>query len=226
MYQYLFFDLDGTLTQSEFGIMNSIIYALKKMGIEEEDKEAMRHLIGPPLITSFKDFYHMNDEESEQAIKYYRECYNGGELFNAPLYDGIKETLKTLQAAGKKLYVVTSKPTVYADRIVEHFEVRKYFEGVIGPGISNKKYDKAELVKKAMDTVQESFGATPASAFLMIGDRLYDIEGAKANGIASAGVLYGYGSREELETAGATYIVAHPGDIIGVAEGVPPAPAV
>ena len=124
MYKYVFFDLDGTLTQSEFGIINSVIYALNKMGVEVGDRELVKRFIGPPLLVSFKEFYKMSDEDAEKAASLYRECYNAGEIFNAPLFDGIEELLKKLTEAGIKLYVVTSKPEVFAKRILEHYGIK------------------------------------------------------------------------------------------------------
>ena len=209
MYKYVFFDLDGTLTQSEFGIINSIMYALNKMNIKVEDPESIKRFIGPPLMQSFKKFYDMNDSDAEQATNYYREYYNAGEMYNAPLYDGIEETLKTLKENGKKLYVVTSKPTVFASRIVEKFDIMKYFEEVIGPDLSDKEYTKDDLVKIAIEKTKGN-----AEECIMIGDRFYDIDGAKSNNIDSVGVTYGYGSKEELVKAGAVYIAETPKDIL------------
>ena len=217
MYKYVFFDLDGTLTQSEFGIINSIVYALNKMGIEVEDRESVKRFIGPPLIVAFKDFYKMSEEDAEKAAGYYRECYKAGEIFNAPLYDGIEDTLKKLKEAGKELYVVTSKPAVFAERIVEHYDIAKYFEEVIGPDLSDKSYTKDELVAAAM--AKTTTGEPDLSEYLMVGDRYYDIDGAKANGIDSVGVLFGYGTRDELEKAGATHIAETPADITTIAIG-------
>ena len=205
MYKNVFFDLDGTLTQSEFGIINSVIYALSRVGIEESDPQALKRFIGPPLGKAFKEFYQMDDSDADKATAIYREYYSAGEMFNAPLYPGIKDTLRTLYEKGHKLYVVTSKPTVFAEKIVEHFEVLKYFEGVIGPELGNKSYTKEELVSAAMNKAAEDGNINPDD-YIMIGDRYFDIDGAKANGIASIGVLYGYGNRKELEEAGATYI--------------------
>ena len=215
MYKYLFFDLDGTLTQSEFGIINSIIYALGQMGIEVDDPESVKRFIGPPLIKAFKDFYQMNDEDASKAAVIYRERYSGGEMYNAPLYPGIAEVVKTLYDKGFKLYVVTSKPTVYAEKIVEHFDILQYFENVIGPQLGDKSYSKDELVATAIKEAAGDGEINPAD-YVMIGDRFYDIDGANANGIDSIGVLYGYGKREELEEAGATLIAETTEDILKV----------
>ena len=210
MYRYVFFDLDGTLTQSEFGIINSVIYALNKMGIEVGDRELVKRFIGPPLMVSFKEFYKMSDEDAEKAASLYRECYNAGEIFNAPLFDGIEALLKKLTEAGIKLYVVTSKPEVFANRILEYYGIKQFFQKVIGPDLSEKDSSKAKMVKMAMDDTSDDPKTTE---YVMVGDRFYDIEGAKANGIDSIAVLYGYGNREEFEKAGATHIVNTPEDI-------------
>ncbi len=219
MYKYIFFDLDGTLTQSEFGIINSIIYALNSMGIEVDDPQSVKRFIGPPLILAFKDFYGMSDEDAEKAARFYRERYNEGEMFNAPLYEGIENALKSLKDNGCRLYVVTSKPAVFARKIVEHFDIMKYFEAIIGPDLGDKSYSKAELVARAISEAGESENRNDSytvSDFVMIGDRFYDIEGAVANDIDSIGVLYGYGNLKELEDAGATHIAETAGDIVRI----------
>ena len=206
VFQYAFFDLDGTLTQSEFGILNSILYALEKMNYKVEDKESIRCFIGPPLVQSFMQFCQMSEEDAKQATAYYREHYNGGEMYNAPLYEGIEETLRDLYEKGVKLYVVTSKPTFFAQRIVEHFDILKYFEKVIGPELKDVNYTKEELIRQAMCDISPDDTDAIRSTCVMVGDRMYDIEGAVNNRIASIGVLYGYGSEDELRDAGATFI--------------------
>ncbi|HCA21580.1 MAG TPA: phosphoglycolate phosphatase [Lachnospiraceae bacterium] len=211
-YKYIFFDLDGTVTQSEFGIIRSARVALKKMGIDtssESDKDMLK-FIGPPLYNSFHDFYGMNEEDSLKAVQYYREYYEAGGLFDAPLYDGIKEVIETLSESGRDVFIVTSKPGVIAERIVEHFGLSDSIISVIGPDKSEKSPKKKALIERAMNEND----ITDKSAVVMIGDRMYDIEGANEVGVDSIGVLYGYGSREELEEAGATYIAPNPRDIL------------
>lgn len=213
MYNYVFFDLDGTLTQSEFGILNSVAFALEKLGIKVDNKESLKKFIGPPLAASFRDFFGMDEENIEKAIGYYRECYNGGEIFNAPLYDGIEETLKTLSDNGVKMFVVTSKPAHMAKKIIEHFDISKYFEDVVGPDLKDRSYSKKELVEAAINKTTD----TPdLKDYIMIGDRCFDIEGAVGNNIDSIGVLYGYGNKEEFEEAGATYIIEKPKNILEI----------
>jgi len=206
MYKYAFFDLDGTLTKSEFGIMNSILYALQKMNYKVEDKESIKCFIGPPLVQSFMEFCRMSEEDAKQATAYYREHYNGGEMYNAPLYEGIEEMLRELHENGTKLYVVTSKPTFFAQRIVEHFDILKYFVKVIGPELKDINYTKEELIRQAMCDISPKDPDAVRSSCVMVGDRLYDIEGAVKNQIDSIGVLYGYGSEKELVDAGASFI--------------------
>ena len=213
MYNYVFFDLDGTLTQSEFGILNSVAFALEKLGIKVENKESLKKFIGPPLAASFRDYFGLDEENIEKAIGYYRECYNGGEIFNAPLYDGIEETLKTLSDNGVKMYVVTSKPAHMAKKIIEHFDIAKYFEDVVGPDLKDRSYSKKELVEAAINKTTDN---PNLKDYIMIGDRCFDIEGAVGNNIDSIGVLYGYGNREEFEEAGATYIIDFPKDIVKI----------
>lgn len=213
MYNYVFFDLDGTLTQSEFGILNSVAFALEKLGIKVDNKESLKKFIGPPLAASFRDFFGMDEENIEKAIGYYRECYNGGEIFNAPLYDGIEQTLKTLFDNGVKMFVVTSKPAHMAKKIIEHFDISKYFEDVVGPDLKDRSYSKKELVEAAINKTTD----TPnLKDYVMIGDRCFDIEGAVGNNIDSIGVLYGYGNKEEFEEAGATYIIEKPKNILEI----------
>ena len=210
MYNYVFFDLDGTLTQSEFGIIDSIKYALSQLGIDEQNPESLKRFIGPPLWDAFKNFYELSDENAEKAVAFYRDYYSKGGLYNAPLYDGIYETVKTLYEAGKGLFVVTSKPTVFAKRIVDHFGLGEYFSGVIGPELSDKGYGKKELIEQAMEK------CTDSGKCLMVGDRHFDIDGATEAGIDSVGVLYGYGTLEELKAAGATYIINHASELIDI----------
>lgn len=210
-YKYIFFDLDGTITQSEFGIIRSARVALEKIGIDSsfESDDDMKKFIGPPLYNSFHDFYGMSEEDSEKAVKYYREYYEVSGLFDAPLYDGIRELVDKLFADGKKLFVVTSKPADIAKRIIEHFGLDSKFVCVIGPDRSERSPSKKELIERA---ISEN-SIVDKSKVVMIGDRKYDIEGANDAGVDSIGVLYGYGSYEELKTAGATYIVKIPKEI-------------
>lgn len=219
MKKYIFFDLDGTLTESASGIISSARYALKKMGIEDTDPEKEKAFIGPPLSVGFRELYGLTGEDIETAIRYHREYYNAGAYKDAPLYHGIEETLEKLQGEGRLLFIVTSKPIYLAEKVAAHFQLERFISEVVGPDAEKKSAGKAELIRKAAECVVRSFGEGALTEeevlrdTVMVGDRLYDIEAAKEVGIPSVGVLYGYGSREELVQAGADELAEHPGDI-------------
>ena len=211
MYKYIFFDLDGTLTQSEFGIMAAAVRALNHFGIETPSKEILKKFIGPPLYVSFHDFYGLSDEDSREAIKIYREYYVKEGVYQAPLYDGIKDMLETLKDTGCTLMITTSKPETMAVTVAENDGIFEYFNGIIGPALDEQDPNKAILIQRAMAKL--SLTERDLKDIIMIGDRFYDIEAACEVGIDSIGVLYGYGSEDELKNAGATYIAKEVSDI-------------
>ena len=202
MYNTILFDLDGTLTDSEPGIINSIEYALKKYDIEMENKADLRKFLGPPLKESFKQFCGFSEEKAEQAVEFYREYFRARGIFENTVYEGIVELLEALKAQNKKLIVATSKPEPFTYRILEHFDLMKYFDFVAGSNMDNTRCKKDEVIAYALN----SCGITDLQSVVMIGDREHDIIGANKVGIVSIGVLYGYGDLQELEAAGATYI--------------------
>lgn len=204
-YKYLLFDLDGTLTEPGLGITNSIIYALDKFGIKENDRESLYRFIGPPLMDSFMEFYNFDEEKARKAMGYYREYFSEKGLFENRVYDGIKELLSQLKAGGYRLLVATSKPTEYSLRILDKFELLEYFEYVSGSSLSENNSAKSIIIHNAINALGITEEAR--SQVLMIGDRHHDIDGAGFNGIDSLAVLYGYGNLEEFKKAGATYIV-------------------
>ena len=195
MYDICFFDLDGTIIDSSPGITNSVMYALEKFGIEETEREKLYKFIGPPLTDSFARFYGFDDEKSGKAV-----------------YPGFEKSLKALKAAGKRLFVATSKPEVYARRIIEHFDLDQYFEYVAGMELDGGRGSKAEVIGYLIDTCRMQ----DKKRILMIGDREHDVLGAKQEGLDCMGVLYGFGNREELEKAGAVYVAGTPEDIAGI----------
>ena len=208
-YSTVFFDLDGTLVDSGEGVRNSVVYALKKFGIEVENKDSLSCFIGPPLVVSFKTFFGFDDENADRGVSYYREYYKDKGIFEGYVYDGIEDTLKRLKAAGKRVMVATSKPEEFAKRVLEKFGIAKYFDFIAGATLDEKtRANKIEIMKYAFD----SSGASPEDT-IMVGDRLFDIEGAKHFGMECIAVLYGYGSREEFEQYGAEYIVESAEDI-------------
>ena len=198
MFEHIFFDLDGTLTKSEFGIVDSVEYALEKFGIKERDRESLKRFIGPPLYNSFQSYYGFDDEQAEEAVRLYREFYISEGLYRTPLYDGIKESLEAL-CRDHCLYVVTAKPEETAKIIVGNLKISPYLKAVVGPDPVKKDYDKSGLIRRALT----EHNIEDKNSVVMVGDREYDILGAKECAISSVGVLYGYGTREELTKAGA-----------------------
>ena len=208
-YSTVFFDLDGTLVDSGEGVRNSVEYALKKFGIEVENKDSLSCFIGPPLVVSFKTFYGFDDENADRGVAYYREYYKDKGIFEGYVYDGIEETLKRLKASGKRVMVATSKPEEFAKRVLEKFGIAKYFDFIAGATLDEKtRANKIEIMQYAFD----SCGVSPSDT-IMVGDRLFDIEGAKHFGMECIAVLYGYGSQEEFERYGAEYIVETAEDV-------------
>ncbi|WP_321336764.1 HAD hydrolase-like protein [uncultured Cohaesibacter sp.] len=196
----LFFDLDGTLTDPKAGIIGSTHYALEKLGISDIPED-LDWVIGPPLRESFEVM--VGPELADKGVEAYREHYSVTGLFDNEVYAGIPELLTELKAAGHPLYVATSKPHVFANPILERFELASYFDAVFGAELDGTRGNKADLLTYAL----EKTGAEAASS-VMIGDRKHDILGGKANGMKTVSLLWGYGSREEFETAGTDKIVA------------------
>lgn len=206
---YLLFDLDGTLTEPEEGITNSIKYALRKFDIEETDRQKLRLCIGPPLLDCFRDFWGFDQQKAELAVVYYREYFATKGIFENRVYDGIPQLLQTLHAAGHKILLATSKPEEYATRILEHFDLLPYFTAVVGNTLKEERPKKQDV----LFYIKKLFPDIHVRNTLMIGDRKYDVQGADALGIECAGVLYGHGSKEELTEAGAKYLFASPGEL-------------
>jgi phosphoglycolate phosphatase len=203
-YKYILFDLDGTLTDSGIGITNSVMYALKKYGIAVSDRRELNRFIGPPLTDSFQNFYGFTEGEAKKAVEYYREYYRDKGIFENYLYEGFEDLLRVLKENNKILIVATSKPEVFAKQILEHFGVDQYFTHIAGSNLDGTRVNKDEVIRYAL----KSCKITDLSNAIMIGDREHDVIGAKKVGIDSMGVLFGYGSRKELEKAGANFIAA------------------
>lgn len=210
MYEYILFDLDGTLTDPGEGITNSVAYALKKFNISVEDKTELYRFIGPPLIYSFMNFYGLNYENGLKAVEYYREYFSVTGIFENKLFDGIHKLLAEIKKSGKKIALATSKPEQYAVRILDHFDLTQYFDFIGAATMDETRSIKADVITYTLDNL----GITDKSKVVMIGDRHHDIDGANQNDLDSIGVLFGYGSRDELENAGATYIAETINDII------------
>ncbi|TYT73237.1 HAD family hydrolase [Desulfobotulus mexicanus] len=202
------FDLDGTLTDPKEGITRSVQYALNKMGIIEENLNDLIHFIGPPLKHSFMAHYAFNEEKAMEAIVYYREYFSDRGIFENLRFDGIDNILSRLVQKKKKLFVATSKPTVFAKTITDTFGLSSYFEEVVGSELDGSRCEKASVIRHIFNRHDIEKEKT-----LMIGDREHDVIGARKNGIASLGVGFGYGSRRELEKAGADYFAANLSDL-------------
>lgn len=208
-YDVVLFDLDGTLTDPGIGITNSVMHALRKYGIEVADRKSLYKFIGPPLIESFERHYGFSHDEAVKSVDYYREYYKDKGIYENSVYDGIENLLAYLSENGKKIILATSKPEPFAKEILRHFDLEKYFLFAAGSTMSETRTNKAEVIEYALSEC----GITDKSSVVMVGDREHDIIGANKNGIDSIGVLFGYGSREELEAAGATYIAEKVEDI-------------
>ncbi|CAM3243322.1 HAD family hydrolase [Paenibacillus lupini] len=200
-YSHILFDLDGTLTDPKLGITSAIQYALSKFSIEIDNLDVLDPFIGPPLAGSFKEFYGFTDDQCSQAITYYREYFAKRGMYENVRYEGIKELLAALKELGANLFVATSKPTFFAEKIISHFEMSEYFDFIGGSNLDNTRVDKGEVIEHVMQTC----GIASEDA-IMIGDRKHDIIGAKRHGMDSIGVGYGYGSEEELRLAEPTYL--------------------
>lgn len=211
MFETLLFDLDGTLTDPFEGITNSVVHALEKFGIAVEDRRTLTKFIGPPLFDSFTHFYGMDEVTARQAITYYREYFETTGLFENAVYPDIPPVLEELRRRGKRLVVATSKPEKFAVQIMKHFSLDGYFSLIAGATLDDTRIKKADVIAYAL---AESGADGRSSA--MIGDREHDIFGAKANGLYSVGVLYGFGSREELLRAGADAIAATPHALLNI----------
>lgn len=209
MYKTVLFDLDGTLTDPGIGITNSVMYALEKFGIKVEDRTSLYKFIGPPLKESYAKYFHFAGEDINRAVRYYREYYSEKGIFENVLYDGIADVLDRIKSSGRKIILATSKPDEFAVKILKHFRIDQYFDFVAAATMDETRTAKADVIAYAI----ESCNITDLQSTVMVGDRENDILGAKAFGIDSIGVLYGYGSREELQSAGAAYLAESVEDI-------------
>ena len=208
-FKYIFFDLDGTLTESHTGIINSICYSLDKLGISGYDRSELYKFIGPPLTDCYKSVFGFSEEKALEALYLYREYYTETGMFQNKVYDGIPQLLNSLKNIGKQLFLATSKPEEMAKEILEHFGLSEYFNGIYGSTLDETRTDKTSVIKYA---VRES-GITECDKTVMVGDRKFDVTGAAKNGIKCIGALYGYGTREELNAAGAYCLAETVGDL-------------
>ncbi|MDE7107654.1 MAG: HAD family hydrolase [Clostridiales bacterium] len=211
MFKNILFDLDGTLTDSFEGIANSALYALHKMGVTQYNKSNLNFFIGPPLYDSFGRIFDGDEQKVQRAVTLYREYFAECGWKVNRVYDGVPQMLIQLKDIGKTLLVATSKPELFARRIVEHFDLNKYFVFVAGASMDASRTKKASVIEYAI----ASTGIDKADT-IMIGDRNHDILGAKQCGLKSMGVLYGYGDLPEHTAAGADYIAETPQDVVKI----------
>lgn len=217
-YKTYLFDLDGTLTDSGRGIINAVRYSLKRFGDEIPEEETLLKFIGPPLWESFETFLGFSREKAENAVKLYREYYNETGLFENSVYSGIPELLEALRSDGAKLAVATSKPEVFSLKILERFDLLKYFDSVTGSELDGTRTEKSDVIACALEKFTAR-GKSPEeikSGAVMVGDRKHDIIGARKNGLPCIAVLYGYGDETEFREYGADYIVKTPQDITDI----------
>jgi len=208
---HIFMDLDGTITESGPGIVNAVRSMFDRIGVREDDAERLRSFIGPPVTVQLKRLYGFSEEDAQRAYRFFREYYERTGMFENRLYDGIVEAVEAIREAGAHVYVATAKPEFIALPILEHFGILSLFERVFAVRREEGIFDKLQVLQ----FVAGELGPLPGP--LMVGDRRYDIEGGRAVGFATAGVLYGYGSRGELLEAGADYLVDSVADLPALA---------
>lgn len=197
-FKYVFFDLDGTITDTKEGIINSIFHSLKYYpSIKLPKQEELYSFIGPPLAASYEKFFGMDAQTARQAVEYYREYYRPTGVFECVLYDGIHRLLEDLHKIGAKIFLATSKPEIFAKKSLERFGISKYFEGIFGSTLDGSRVEKSDIIKYVISHIPDF---QPSEA-VMIGDTVYDIEGAKENSLKSIAVTYGYGKDEDLKSA-------------------------
>ncbi len=204
----IMFDVDGTIFDTSEGVSASILYALEKIGEKPLAKEILQKFIGPPLMEGFMSFAGVSAENANTAIEYYREIYTPKGVYMAKLYGGITELLDDLCKKGKSLFVISSKPTVFVEKLFEKFEIEKYFKDIAEVRFDNCEISKEDLINSVIKKYSLDISDT-----VMVGDRKFDIDGAKAVGVRSVGVTYGFGSSEELLFHGADFIANSPEEI-------------
>ena len=208
-YDFIAFDLDGTLTNPERGLLSAFVYCFKKLGVPYESKESLKRYIGPPLYDEWQKDFGWSFDEASHAVEIFREYYNIYGWWDNEVYQGIEMLLTELKARGKKLVVATSKPEVTSKKVLRFFGLDKYFDYIAGASMNGSEDLKWQILTRALNAV-----GAEKSASILVGDRKYDAEGAKICGIDSLGVLWGHGSREELESSGFEYVSEDVSDVL------------
>lgn len=205
----ILFDLDGTLTDSAEGVIRSVQHMQEKMGFKVWETADLKFIVGPPLMKTFTEDFAMDRETAEKAVVVFRERYTSIGMYENKVYDGVEEMLAALKAKGKRMGVATSKKEELAVEILEHFGIAKYFDVIGGDQREIGRDTKAKVIDHVLETLQAE-----KDDVIMVGDRMFDIEGAHALGIPCIAVEYGYGDREEFEAYGADYIVATAEEVV------------
>lgn len=208
-YQTILFDLDGTLTDSAPGILNSVRYACRKLELPLPEEAVLRRFLGPPLPASFQEYLHLDEAGTRRAVEAFREYYPAKGIFENEVYPGVPALLAALKSAGRRVVMATSKPEVFARRIMEHFSLEGYFDAICGATIDERRTDKGDVIAYALETA----GVTDLRHTVMVGDREHDVKGAARNGLPCIGALYGYGSAAELHAAGAVALAGTVADL-------------
>ena len=212
MYKYILFDLDGTLIEPKEGITKCVAYALEKLNIHVNNLDDLTVFIGPPLIDSFMTYYHLTKEEADQAVKYYRERFKERGVIECELYPHILDILKEIKKLDKKIILATSKPEIFARKILERFDISKYFELIVGATLDGSRGEKSGVIEYALNEA----GVKDLKEAIMVGDRKFDILGAKKNNIDSVGVTYGYAVGSELIESKPTYLINNITELIKI----------
>ncbi|MCH5203926.1 MAG: HAD family hydrolase [Oscillospiraceae bacterium] len=211
MYKNVFFDLDGTLTDSAEGITNSVEYALNRLGITGYERSELYKFIGPPLMDSFEEFFGLSEEKCMEGVRLYREYFSEKGIYENKLYGGVKELLEKTRRSGRTVALATSKPREFAEEILRYFDIAKYFDHIAAAEMNGKRNRKEDVINYALE-----ISGAKREETVMVGDRKFDILGAKSAEIASIGVLYGFGSEAELVEAGADHIAKTPEEIFEI----------
>ncbi len=209
VYKYVFFDLDGTISDSAPGIINAVTYALDEMGIKYGNSDELKQFVGPPLVESFTSYCGFDKKQADKAIELFRVYYSDRGIMENSMYPGIRELLEALRAGGRHIVLATSKPETFAREIIARYGIGDCFEYIAGSTMDETRVKKHQVIAYAMETL----GLNDPSKIVMVGDRRHDAEGARVYGMDCIGVLYGYGSRDELLSAGVKYLVDTPAGI-------------
>ena len=211
-YKYVFFDFDGTISDSKSGVIEAVVHVLDHFGMHVSDTEPLKCYVGPPLELAFMEYAGLAPEHIGEVVRLYRSYYNAHCLEQNYLFDGIRELFSVLRENGCKVIVATNKYQTIVEGLIDDFGITDLVDFIAGHDEAAGRNTKADVIKYAVD----SLGITDISKAVMVGDRKYDIAGAQAVGMDSIGILYGCGEREELEKAGATYIAATTADVADI----------